>query len=399
MSNTRPGGRLDATKAGWYPTPESPYWVRWWTGTKWANAYWQVRNAPSEYLASARRFGVSSPGHPTYDVVGEAYREHEIAAAIGRTLQRDHEIEWFGVAELVPEPNNPHRPQGDAISVRIGGHVVGYLPNEDVSAYAPAIHRFVDAGVVPTVRARVWAVTRYVAPRGRDELKSAIRLSLPAPDQLVPRNTTPAVPNVLIPPGRRIQVTGEESHMDVLAPYVSQRDRDQVLVTLHTIEIPRVRSTSRVIEVRLDGHRLGQLSPTTSASLEPLLREAEQANRVAVAWARITGSRLAAEVTLDVARPTDIPNAWPASGDEYPDLSTGGRGLPASYVGQRKIGPPPEATGLSMWLIIAGVLALLALSTVPYIGILLMIAGGAGLIWWAIVAGRRPPRNAPAQIT
>ncbi|GAA1805655.1 hypothetical protein [Agromyces neolithicus] len=382
--------------ADWYPNPTNRAWVRWWTGREWADAYWQVRATPRAYLSGAPRFDISSRS-PTFDIVGEAYRDNEITAAIGQKPPRDREVEWFGTAELVPEPDSPLRREGDAIGVRINGHVVGYLANEELSEYAPVIHRFIRAGIVPTVDTRVWAVTRYVASRARDELKSAIRLSLPRAGELLPENEVPGVPYVILPRGRRVQVSGESDHLDVLTTFLRRKGRANVLVTLTPIEVPRARGTTTAVEVQIAGSRVGQLSPTMSANLLPFVREATDKGRVATAWASIVGTRLAAEVTLDIAKPELIPPSWPADADGPPPL-TKVQELPAAYAPQEDISLPPSRRGLPTWILAVAVIGILIIGLIPYAGLPLMLIGGGLLIWWTIVARRMPPSGAKKSI-
>jgi hypothetical protein len=58
------------------------------------------------------------------------------------------------------------------------------------------------------------------------------------------------------------------------------------------------KTPSTVLEVHLDGQRIGQLTPAMSATLMPLVEEAQSHDRLTAAWATLSGSRLAAEVVL-----------------------------------------------------------------------------------------------------
>jgi hypothetical protein len=294
-------------------------------------------------------------------------------------------VEGYGMGDLVPEPDNPHDPH--AISVRVDGYNVGYLPSEYAPLYREVIGRFVTSGVVPQVRVRIWGVTRFVRSRNQDELKSAIRLALPSPDAILPSNPPPSDPYFLIPAGRTIQVTGEEKHLESLAPYV-RTSGAPLLATLHPIAGRAKDST--VLEVRLGGLRVGQLTPGTSGQLMPLVNECEAAGRVTAVWASVSGSRLAAEVKLRAVRADEIGDDWPRESDVIPKIGEL-NSPPVAFAPQVTISSPPQARGLPTWLWVAtGILALILLS-IPHVGWIFSAAAIAGSIWWHLIRRRRAP--------
>src|SRR5690606_27287290 len=115
--------------------------------------------------------------------------------------------------------------------------------------------------------------------------------------------------------GRVAQVTGEEHHFDALIPYLRIAGAP-LIATLHPI--PGRAKDSTVLEVRLDGVRVGQLTPAMSGNLMPLVRECEANDRFAASWATVTGSRLAAEVRLRATRAEEIGDSWPSDADTIP---------------------------------------------------------------------------------
>lgn len=375
----------DRVKAGWYPHAGTD-WVRWWDGKQWVDSYWPARVPSREYLPDAPRFDISIPGEPRFDLVGENWREADILAAFARVLgPRDLEFEDTGVADLVPEPDNPH--DSNAISVRVRGHNVGYLPSEACVLYRNVVGRFVTSGIVPEVRVRIWGVTRYVASRQRDELKSAIRLALPQPDDILPANSPPEKPHYVIPKGRAVQVTDEDQHLEVLARWIG-RGTTAVVATLHSI--PGKTKSSTVLEVRIDDHRIGQLTPVTSASLLPMVRESEAKGRQAAVWATVSGSRLAAEVKLRAIPASEVGESWPSDSDVIPavgDLDA----PPPAYAPQVSIAPAPPARGVATWMWVTAAIVALALVGVPYVGWLLGTALIVGVAWWHLLRQRRAP--------
>jgi hypothetical protein len=378
-------------KAGWHPDGTNSRWVRWWDGKAWADAYWPTSLAPRDYMPGAPRVDISSPGEPRFDIVGEAYREAEILAAIHKTrTPRDVEFETFGVAELVPEPDNPH--DSGAISVRLDGHCVGYLPAESSADFYPVLSRFISSGVVPTVRTRIWGVTRFVRSRNQDELKSAIRVALRSPEDILPSNSIPVEPHFLIPQGRSIQVTGEQEHLDVLAKYVQPAGSSRIVVTLHPIA-GKSKTPSTVLEVQLDGQRVGQLTSAMSAVLMPMVQEAQSHNRAAAAWATLSGSRLAAEVALKVMRAEEVPNTWPSNSDVLPQLGGAANGIPPAYKEQVQLTPPPSPSGVGVGIWIAAAIVAVLLLAIPYVGWLLAVALVAGTAWWSMAKRRVAPKG------
>lgn len=378
---------MTSRPAGWYPNDAHPFDNRWWDGSAWAQAFWPHSRPKSAYLPESRRWDISSSGQPNFDVVGENWHESAIASVLGRRPGLDEEIERYAIAELVPEPDNPH--DANAICVRIEEETVGYLSADAARTYRPLVHALVRSGVVATVHARIWAVTRFSRQRNRQELKSAIRLALPEVSTVLPVNDSPSVPHAVVPRGRKIQVTGESDHFEVLAPFIGASG--YLLTTLHRIEIVKARSTAPVIEVRVGNRRVGQLTAATSASLFPLVAEADRLGLATAAWGSLTGSKLAAELALHVAKAEEVPDTWPSAEDSIPAMVEA-RQVPPAYVSTDPIEPPPSGSGLSAGGWIVAVFLALILLAVPYVGWLLAL----GLLLVTFLLHRRAKRRPPA---
>lgn len=379
-------------KPGWFET-DDPKWLRWWDGKRWRNAYWPVRVPAQPYLPDAARVDISS-GWPSVDIVGENYRGGTIAWVLGGMPERDVEVEQYVTAELVPEPDNPHSRKGNAISVRIRGAVVGYLPDDDAAEYWPILTRFVSAGQVPVVDTRIWGVTRWVGGTRGLDLKSAIRVALPPADAILPANPAPESEHRVLPRGRSLQVTGEEKHADVLSPYSQGGEPTTVVVTLHALTVPRAKSEVTVVEVRLDGERIGQLTPGSSTPLLSVIESLEQRGQHTAAWAQVTGSRFAAEVKLSICKPEEIPDSWPRDSDRIPTVSTQAEAPPPAWIDDSPVETPPSGANLPWWGWASIVLAFVLLVQIPYVGpILGLVAVGFG-IYWAIWWKRKPSPKA-----
>lgn len=288
---------------------------------------------------------------PSLDVVGEAYRDDEVIAVIGRRPKVDEEIELRELATLIPEPDNPY--DKNAISVRIKGHLVGYMSKDDAKHYKPYVDRIVASGHVPVTSASIWAVLRD-GYNGKPRFFSNVRLALSEPHLLLPVNDPPSTAYSIIPWGNGLQVTGEEQHFDILKPFVGKHDRELLLVTLHRGVEAKPRGDREFAEVRVNGKRVGEMSTATSKHFFPIIDHLEAKGLTTAAWAQLKGSSLTAEVVLQATKATDINDDWlngepvrlpelvPVAGTYYvpPAYSAPKRG-PSQKAKAPKASPPP----------------------------------------------------------
>lgn len=135
-------------------------------------------------------------------------------------------------------------------------------------------------------------------------------LDLAEPEMLFPVNAPPAGRTAEIPPGRSLEIKGEENHLDVLTPLIASGGAAGVWVSLHEITDQRPRSAGQVVEVRLDGKRVGQLLPKMSAEYLPVIRHADARGVLLYARAAVRGNALAAQVKVYPARSAELPAEW-----------------------------------------------------------------------------------------
>lgn len=248
---------------------------------------------------------------PNVEAVGEhayskaikaALRANKAPTAIGRGGEAG------GVpVELVAEPDNPY--DVNAISVRWRSQVLGYLSREDAIRYAQPLRRIIASGFTAATTARIWA---YDAG---DRLQARVTVALPEPELIAPLNGAPAGVTTLVPWGSAIQVLKEGDHFDILCNHVPPEGVGLLLVSLHKATRTLKNGTERpFVEVRLDGDRVGELSNVTSAHLLPLLEHTETVGETALAYAKITGSAVAAQLVLQAAKATEISNDWLSDG-------------------------------------------------------------------------------------
>jgi hypothetical protein len=248
---------------------------------------------------------------PSVEVVGEHAYSGAIKAALRASkapiaVRSDSEVEAVQV-ELVAEPDNPY--DMNAISVRWRNQVLGYLSREDAIRYTQPIRRIIASGLTAATTARIWAFD------GGDRLRARVTVALPEPELIAPLNEAPTGGNTLVPWGSAIQVLKEEDHFEILFNQVPPEGVGLLLVSLHKAIRTFKNGVERpFVEVRLEGERVGELSNVTSAHLLPLLEHTETIGETALAYAKITGSALAAQLVLHAAKATEISNDWLSDG-------------------------------------------------------------------------------------
>lgn len=271
--------------------------------------------------ASGRRFSLlGSDGYPWMEVEGEFARMRAIHMVIGRAPRLDEEIELTELAaEFRPEPTNPY--DRNAVMVIINGWHVGYLPREEAARYHAPLARLAAADVVPVATARLWATTRRDYSGGDTKSHARITLALGAPERLAPLNNPPAAPYSLIPWGSGLQVTGEEHHLAELSDFITPDGDGIAIGTIHRLELPAPKgATKEVAEVRLDGERIGQMTPASSTHFLPTIKHLEDQGRVAAVWVRVKGSTVAAQAVLQATKAHELPHDWFGSAVTLPVL-------------------------------------------------------------------------------
>ncbi len=127
---------------------------------------------------------------------------------------------------------------------------------------------------------------------------------------MLPLNEPPAIDYSILPWGTALQVTGEEQHQDVLSNFVTLAGDGIALGTLAVIESGSVRAPKTLIEIRLDGERIGQLTSASSQHFVPTVRHLESQGLRAAAWIRVKGSAIAAQATIQAAKAHELPADW-----------------------------------------------------------------------------------------
>lgn len=316
----------------WYPDPSGRHQFRYWDGSHWtdwaADGGVQITDPlnPTSTFSNSTQNAVTlnarlpqtsneyrlvgSEGHPDTEVAGEFARMDAIHRAIGRKPKGDEQIVVEDLtAELRPEPRN--RYDSNAVMVIINGEHVGYLAKDVAAVYQPLLLLVSAAGYVPVTGARIWANARpdWDNPR-KTRYGANVRVALNAPHLLLPVNNPPAVPHSLLPWGNGLQVTGEENHQEVLVPLLGEHGEAIALGTLATMQSTSSKSTRTLVEVRINEHRIGQLTPASSQHFIPTIEHLAARGMHAAVWVRVKGSQIAAQATLQATKAHELSAAW-----------------------------------------------------------------------------------------
>ena len=240
------------------------------------------------------------------DIVTDDYYEAE-TLQIFEELHIDRERIWYGEARLVPEPDNPYEP--NSIAVYIDEFKVGRMSVEDSAAYWESITRVVASGYEPIAHLQLSAVA-VRAEGGGMHVKSTGVLSLSAPGSLFPLNDAPTRAT-LLPQGPSMKVLDEKEHSEYLHSILPPSGEGRVILTLEANQLKT--SDGRFVdsvEVRHDRKLVGRLSTQMSEQLTPVIRYAFENDRLTSAWGTIRGNTLELSLTVQAARPADIPQEW-----------------------------------------------------------------------------------------
>lgn len=236
------------------------------------------------------------------EVAGESHYTN-VLRKVARSLGGGAEGEGVTVAHLLPDPTNKY--DSNAVNVLIGGQQVGNLPARDAALYSPVLRPLADSGQVLQVPARVWWGAGW-----EGDFMASVTLDLPAANLLFPVNGPPPGVSLAMPTGSRLQLTGEDQHMDVLGPIMASHTVALLNVTLHEITVERPRSSKQFVEARFNGRAIGLLSAAASNTLLPVIRRADELGVTLYALAEATGNRLTTEVVVWTAKGNALDIEW-----------------------------------------------------------------------------------------
>lgn len=149
-------------------------------------------------------------------------------------------------------------------------------------------------------------------------VRSRVIVWLPLPDQILPPASVPAAPHVVLPSGSKIQVTGEEDHLNELSALLEGKPEVLVAATLHKI-VPTRANAKTYVEVRIHDEPVGRLTPTMSGHLLPIIQACTEEHLLVVCRAVVKGNNIKADVVLNATKAGDLSHDWIAQNVAAPD--------------------------------------------------------------------------------
>jgi hypothetical protein len=238
-------------------------------------------------------------GYYDQSVAGESHYFRDLAHLAGPDLTGELEL----TASLQREPKNRYDPK--AVKVIIAGRHIGYLPREDASEYTAALQFMEQEGRLATCKARLWW------SRQRDDFIASVSLDLADPAHVAPVVLPDTTRRRVILPGRRsYKIQGESEHMDVLTPLMNRAyiaGKVAAYGTVHIVEQKMARSTRKVIVVRIEDNKIGELTKQISTKFLPLVEPLENTGIACYAVVLLSGNALAVEADIRLTPPEDLP--------------------------------------------------------------------------------------------
>lgn len=252
---------------------------------------------------------IVSSSYANYEVVGESWREKDVIKALGGlSVGQERTIEDV-VTYLVPEPDNPHDPH--AVMVWMNGKHVGYLSKEDAKRFAPVLQRVTSQGLLPTTSGRLWG-SAQPGYDGKQKTRYHLyaRVALNEPAQLVPTNNPPSAPYSILPWGPAVQVTKEDQYLPELTEHLKGEESFAFATIEANEKLQKNGAVKRYVSVLIGGEVIGELTPMMSEKFLPTIDHLSAQGLKAATIAKVKGSLLAIEVTLQASKAHELPNTW-----------------------------------------------------------------------------------------
>ena len=195
------------------------------------------------------------------------------------------------------------------------------------------------------------ALTGAAVTSPRPKFSSSVTLALDEWYLCVPINEPPSEAHTMLPHGSALQVRKEENHQDVLRRYVNRHGECWVYGSLHPVTEQTARTTRELVEVRVDGERVGDLTPAMSAEFIPVIARLAERGRATGAKLIVKGNQIKAEVVLHAMKAHQLPAEWVAehlapngSPTSQPSARPPQLPAPASDLHAAKSSPSPNRT-------------------------------------------------------
>ena len=114
----------------------------------------------------------------------------------------------------------------------------------------------------------------------------------------------------MLPHGSAIQVRKEEDHQDVLRRYVTRNGEAWTYGTLHSFTDRSSKTPRELVEVRIDGERVGELTPGMSADYRPIIDQLADQGRDTAVKLLVKGNQVQTEAVLHAAKAHQLEADW-----------------------------------------------------------------------------------------
>lgn len=268
------------------------------------------RTAPTVTPSAVSGFSRGAPVHAWssrdlrgHHVVGMAHHLDALAGVRDDFKRRGGHVPEWGVeiegieAVVVAEPSNKFDPNAVAVWIE-GRHHVGYLMSQEAEAYADRLIALAQDGKHLVAPARVWIAQTFT----KNDAPASVYVTLPPPTGIEPFNELPEEPHTILPPGNGLRIQVDAVARRVFEIYSLARAARGVAATLHVV--------GNLVEVRLDGERLGTLTTSGSSKVRDLVAFVASKGRTPVGEVVLAGSELGTEASLYVTRTTEIAQSW-----------------------------------------------------------------------------------------
>lgn len=250
-------------------------------------------------------------------VVGESHYQQALNLVTnGRASGDDFDHHIPVTAALVPEPDNRWDKNAVRVDVVVGDRTVkvGYLSKDLAQEYQPELLILRKKGFLGTCPARI-------AGGGSKYYGIYLHVIYPEDFRVANRSEHPVIAEeangaALLRSDRSCTVTKEENHQDVLNRYAPKGEQDfnNVVVSLGFCEIKSGKYQGRdAIEVRLDGHRVGQLTYAMTQRYGDIVNDVLNRNLIPTCDAVVMNTEKGVQLELGMPRdPKRLPQALPS---------------------------------------------------------------------------------------
>lgn len=189
------------------------------------------------------------------------------------------------------------------IGVFVADRQIGWLAAAQEASHGAVLEELAAGGNSLKVRA-----SARVGVGNRPSVR--VRVWLPDVAQILPPEPLPEGRHVLLPPGQRIQVTAEEEHLSDLVAFLGEQHEATAVAELRMFTRATARTEHEIVGVRIGGRPVGELTRTSGAHFEAVLRVCAERGITVLCRATVTGNQLKADVVLNVAKGGSLTSEW-----------------------------------------------------------------------------------------